>query len=262
MFVKVLTGKYTFRDADHEAAWLTVVAMNLCRDKLKARRRHAEVSLDDVGDIADEDPGIDETLREVMRLPLKSEEQRRRMMRSRSLQWLAAAACFCLVVLGAFRFSGVLGGNVTPPDGTMEQSDPPVMVGGPYEDVADADALYEKTGVRIDAPNGAEEVMYSVYDKSIAHLIFTREGVTYVVMAAAKSGDFSGVGGETLSSEMIDAKTSAVMTKVKDDFLGEKWKAAWTDGRVSYYLTCPAEADADAVKKTALDVIALSEVQS
>lgn len=71
VFVKVLTGKYTFRDADHEAAWLTVVAMNLCRDKLKARRRHAEVLLDDVGDIADEDPGIDETLREVMRLPLK-----------------------------------------------------------------------------------------------------------------------------------------------------------------------------------------------
>lgn len=71
VFVKVLTGKYIFRDVDHEAAWLTVVSMNLCRDKLKARRRHAEVSLDDVGDIADEDPGIDETLREVMRLPLK-----------------------------------------------------------------------------------------------------------------------------------------------------------------------------------------------
>lgn len=71
VFVKVLTGKYTFRDVDHEEAWLTVVSMNLCRDKLKARRRHAEVSLDDVGDIADEDPGIDETLREVMRLPLK-----------------------------------------------------------------------------------------------------------------------------------------------------------------------------------------------
>lgn len=192
----------------------------------------------------------------------KAEEQRRRVMRSRSLQWLAAAACFCLVVWGAFRFSGVLGGNVTPPDGTVEQSDPPVMVGSPYEDVADADALYEKTGVRIDAPAGAEDVMYSVYDKSIAHLIFTREGVTYAVMAAAKSGDFSGVGGETLSSEMIDAKTSAVLTKVNDDFSGEKWKVAWTDGRISYYLTCPADADAEAVKKTALDVIALSEVQS
>ena len=192
----------------------------------------------------------------------KAEEQRRRVMRSRSLQWLAAAACFCLVVWGAFRFSGVLGGNVTPPDGTVEQSDPPVMAGSPYEDVADADALYEKTGVRIDAPAGAEDVMYSVYDKSIAHLIFTREGVTYAVMAAAKSGDFSGVGGETLSSEMIDAKTSAVLTKVNDDFSGEKWKVAWTDGRISYYLTCPADADAEAVKKTALDVIALSEVQS
>lgn len=213
-------------------------------------------------DSIEPEEGARERMLAGIKAKAKAEEQRRRMMRSRSLQWLAAATCFCLVVLGAFRFSGVLGGNVTPPDGTMEQSDPPVMVGSPYENVADADALYEKTGVRIDAPNGAEDVMYSVYDKSIAHVIFTREGVTYVVMAAAKSGDFSGVGGETLSSEMIDAKTSAVMTKVKDDFSGEKWKVAWTDGRVSYYLTCPAEADADAVKKTALDVIALSEVQS
>lgn len=192
----------------------------------------------------------------------KAEEQRRRMMRSRSLRWLAAAACFCLVVLGAFRFSGVLGGNVTPPDGTVEQSDPPVLAGSPYEDVADADALYEKTGVRIDAPARAEAVSYSVYDKSIAHVRFTRDGVTYTVMAAAKSGDFSGVGGETLSSEMIDAKTSAMLTKVKSDFSGEKWKVAWTDGRISYYLTCTAEADAEAVKATALDVIALSGAQN
>lgn len=213
-------------------------------------------------DSIEPEEGARERMLAGIKAKAKAEEQRRRMMRSRSLQWLAAAACFCLVVLGAFRFSGVLGGNVTPPDGTMEQSNPPVMVGGPYEDVANADVLYEKTGVRINAPDGAEDVMYSVYDKSIAHVIFTREGVTYVVMAAAKSGDFSGVSGETLSSEMIDAKMSAVMTKVKDDFSGEKWKVAWTDGRVSYYLTCPAEADAEAVKKTALDVIALSEVQS
>ncbi len=213
-------------------------------------------------DSIEPEEGARERMLAGIKAKAKAEEQRRRMMRSRSLQWLAAAACFCLVVWGAFRFSGVLGGNVTPPDGTVGQSDPPVMVGSPCEDVANADALYKKTGVRIDAPDGAEDVMYSVYDKSIAHLIFTREGVTYVVMAAAKSGDFSGVSGETLSSEMIDAKMSAVMTKVKDDFSGEKWKVAWTDGRVSYYLTCPAEANADAVKKTALDVIALSEVQS
>lgn len=213
-------------------------------------------------DSIEPEEGARERMLAGIKAKAKAEEQRRRMMRSRSLQWLAAAACFCLVVWGAFRFSGVLGGNVTPPDGTVGQSDPPVMVGSPCEDVANADALYKKTGVRIDAPDGAEDVMYSVYDKSIAHLIFTREGVTYVVMAAAKSGDFSGVGGEMLSSEMIDAKTSAVMTKVKDDFSEEKWKVAWTDGRISYYLTCPAAADAGAVRKTALDVIALSEVQS
>lgn len=192
----------------------------------------------------------------------KAEEQRRRMMRSRSLRWLAAAACFCLVILGVFRFSGVLGGNVAPPDGTVGQSDPPVMVGSPYEDVDNAAGLYEKTGVRIDVPACAKTVSYSVYDKSIAHVRFTRDGVTYTVMAAAKSGDFSGVGGEIMSSEVIESKNSAVLARVRTEFSGEMWKASWTDGRISYYLTCTADADAEAVKATALDVIALSGAQN
>ena len=35
-FVKVLVGDYTFNDENHEKAWLTVTAMNLCKDKLKS----------------------------------------------------------------------------------------------------------------------------------------------------------------------------------------------------------------------------------
>lgn len=34
-FVKVLTGDFCFQDENHEKAWLTVTAMNICKDKLK-----------------------------------------------------------------------------------------------------------------------------------------------------------------------------------------------------------------------------------
>ena len=34
VFVKVFTGNFTFTDEDHEKKWLTLTAMNLCKDKL------------------------------------------------------------------------------------------------------------------------------------------------------------------------------------------------------------------------------------
>ena len=57
VFVKVLTGQYSFEDENHEKAWLTVTAMNLLDDC-------AEL----VGDGA---PHIDETLDAVLKLPPK-----------------------------------------------------------------------------------------------------------------------------------------------------------------------------------------------
>lgn len=35
VFVKVLTGGFTFHDEAHEKKWLTVTAVNLCKDRLK-----------------------------------------------------------------------------------------------------------------------------------------------------------------------------------------------------------------------------------
>ena len=34
-FVKVLTGNISFNDETHEKKWLTVAAINLCKDRLK-----------------------------------------------------------------------------------------------------------------------------------------------------------------------------------------------------------------------------------
>lgn len=47
VFVKVLTGNFEFEDETHERKWLTVTAINLCKDKLKSYARKNIDSLDD-----------------------------------------------------------------------------------------------------------------------------------------------------------------------------------------------------------------------
>ena len=72
VFVKVLTGNYTFEDDEHEKKWLTVVAINLCKDRLKHWWRKATTSIDDCGELqANDSFEIDETLSIVMTLPPK-----------------------------------------------------------------------------------------------------------------------------------------------------------------------------------------------
>ena len=72
VFVKVLTGQYSFEDENHEKAWLTVTAMNLCKDKLRHWTHRQVVSLDDCAElVGDGAPHIDETLDAVLKLPPK-----------------------------------------------------------------------------------------------------------------------------------------------------------------------------------------------
>ena len=47
VFVKVLTGNFSFEDATHERKWLTLTAINLCKDKLKSFSRKNVGSIDD-----------------------------------------------------------------------------------------------------------------------------------------------------------------------------------------------------------------------
>ncbi len=72
VFVKVLSGGYTFNDELHEKKWLTVTAMNLCKDRLKHWWRRKVTPIDDAPELADENAGLyDETLDIVMKLPEK-----------------------------------------------------------------------------------------------------------------------------------------------------------------------------------------------
>lgn len=72
VFAKVLSGGYFFSNEEHERKWLSVTAMNLCKDKLKSLKRKNTVSLEQCEEISTEENfHIDETLREVLKLPPK-----------------------------------------------------------------------------------------------------------------------------------------------------------------------------------------------
>ena len=72
VFVKVLSGTYTFESETHEKKWLVVTASNLCKDRLKHWFRRLSVSIEDASEIeGDPTPEPDETLEAVMKLPTK-----------------------------------------------------------------------------------------------------------------------------------------------------------------------------------------------
>lgn len=72
VFVKVLTGNYDFNDETNEKKWLTVTAINLCKDRLKHWWRKQTTPIDEMPDIPNEDTSaIDETLEVVRKLPAK-----------------------------------------------------------------------------------------------------------------------------------------------------------------------------------------------
>ena len=74
VFVKVLTGDFVFQDETHERKWLTVTAINLCKDRLRSYARKQVSSIDDENapEIASpEDEDHSEVLSAVLRLPPK-----------------------------------------------------------------------------------------------------------------------------------------------------------------------------------------------
>ncbi len=72
VFVKVLSGNFIFHDETHEKKWLTVTAINLCKDRLKHWFRRMVSPIEDAEDKEGaEIPEPDETLDAVMKLPSK-----------------------------------------------------------------------------------------------------------------------------------------------------------------------------------------------
>ncbi len=137
---------------------------------------------------------------------------------------LPIAACFCLLILGIARF--------LPAKAPTEPDESNVLGGNPFVEVQSADD-FKSLAITLDAPGGANEVSYAIIDGQIADVSFTLNEKSFTVRASAQEGDFSGLSGKVTSSEMIDAKTNAVLTKVQTD-INTYYKIVWTNGKTIY----------------------------
>ena len=141
-------------------------------------------------------------------------------------RYSAMAACLALVVTVTLGFLSPFLNRGSEP------SDPPVMVGSPFEDVQGAED-FEPLGFSIDAPEGAEDVTYCIYDGAIARVDFTLDGHEYTYEAAQLDGNFSRADGESVGSVSLNAEYGATLDRLSPD----TWRAHWSKNGVSYYLT-------------------------
>ncbi len=156
------------------------------------------------------------------RQPKKSAKQPLRLSRYA----LPAAACLCIVIAGLVHFLS--------PGGDIDPNEEIVMGGNPFAEVESAEAFRELS-ITLDAPETAQNVAYAVIDGKIAHMQFELDGKSYIARASAQDGDFSGLAGEESLIETVDAKTSAVLSKVQSDG-ADYYKIVWTNGKVNYCL--------------------------
>lgn len=138
----------------------------------------------------------------------------------------AMAACLALVVTVTLGFlSPFLSRD-------SEANEPPVMGSSPFEDVQSAEE-FEALGFSIDAPEGAEDVAYCIYDGAIARVDFTLSGHDYTYEAAQLDGNFSRADGEAVGSVSLNAEYDATLDLLSPDV----WRAHWNKDGISYYLT-------------------------
>ena len=70
--MKAITAKAVFEDEKHERAWLTVVARNICKDRLKHRWNKKTVSISDYEETLKADAAEhDDVLEAILKLPEK-----------------------------------------------------------------------------------------------------------------------------------------------------------------------------------------------
>ena len=150
-------------------------------------------------------------------------QQKRRSMPAWQ-RWGSLAACLALVIAAGFALPRITNQG--------EGDDPPVMAGSPFEDVTGPED-FEKLGFVIDAPAGAENVTYCIFDGEIARVDFTLDGHEYTYEAAKLDGNFSRAEGEAVGSTTLNAEYNAVLDRLSPD----TWRAHWSKNGISYYLT-------------------------
>lgn len=148
-------------------------------------------------------------------------------------KWAAPlAACLAAVVIT------VVGVKVIPTFNKSPSVSEPTKVGSPTRLVDSAAAFAEELGISIDAPEGSKNVQYMIIDDEVADISFVYNDIDYTLRASKQNGDFSGINGTAVLSELIGENNNAMLTVVTDISNETYLKLEWNDGKTRCILSC------------------------
>ena len=139
-------------------------------------------------------------------------------------RWGSLAACLAVVIAAGLVVPRIVNHG--------ESNDPPLLSVSPFEDI-DGPMGFEKLGFTIDAPEGAENLYYCIYDGEIARVDFTLNDHEYTYEAAKLDGNFSRAEGDAVGSIVLNAEYGATLDCLSPD----TWRTHWSKNGVSYYLS-------------------------
>ncbi|MDE7230063.1 MAG: hypothetical protein K2N56_06235 [Oscillospiraceae bacterium] len=156
-------------------------------------------------------------------------------------KWTAPlAACLAAAVITAVGVKTITALNETPAVSEPLKPDSPVRL------VGSAAAFTEELKITVDAPEGAKNVQYRIVDDDIADITFVYNDIDYTLRASKQNGDFSGINGTAVLSELIRENNNAVLTAVTDISNETYLKLEWNNGKTRYILSCKdREADSN-----------------
>lgn len=163
----------------------------------------------------------------------KAEAERYAPKAVRFTKWaMLPAACLAVAVIAA------VGVKVIPTLIETPVVSEPTKVGNPTRLVDSAAAFTKELGVTADAPEGSKNIQYMIVDDEIAEISFIYKSIDYTLRASKQSGDFSGINGTAVLSELIDNGNNAMLTTVTDNSSDTFLKLEWNAGKTRYILSC------------------------
>ena len=134
------------------------------------------------------------------------------------------------------------------------QNEPVLRLPNPFVP-ASPDDFEEQLGLRADAPHGADHISYSVLSKNIANIAFQYAQYQFTLRVAESNEDVSGLYGQVLTPETVDAERNAVLESVLTG--GISRRLTWCSDGIYYTLINTDGADAALMRRVYADICAI-----
>lgn len=148
----------------------------------------------------------------------------------RIVKWaLPIAAGLVLIVAGSLVIPRLLNSQGSKIGGNT------VQIVNPITEMKDAKAVKDRLGISIDAPEGAENVTYSVIMGQTADIRFDLDGHNYIFRASKETDLIIGLYGTEEKKEKLGSETDAELTVLKSGEDSYKM-IKWHDGKTLFVI--------------------------